>query len=207
MPYTAKEILQQARVIPVVVIENIEDAVPLATALFKGGLNIIEVTLRTPVAIQAIIDIKKSLPSCIVGSGTVIDSKTLQASIEAEVDFMVSPGTTDELLVAASKTSIPLLPGASTPSEVMNLMKHGFTAMKFFPAESSGGINMIKSIGGPLPQVNFCPTGGINLSNAKKYLSLKNVSCVGGTWMLDKQLIADKNWNEITRLAKEAYEL
>jgi 2-dehydro-3-deoxyphosphogluconate aldolase/(4S)-4-hydroxy-2-oxoglutarate aldolase len=207
MSYTAKEILQQARVIPVVVIEKIENAVPLAKALFNGGLNVLEITLRTPVAAQAIINIKKAMPSCIIGSGTVIDLKTLQTSIDADVDFMVSPGTTDELLQAITKTSIPLLPGASTPSEVMNLMKHGFTAMKFFPAEASGGIEMLKSIGGPLPQVTFCPTGGINLTKASNYLSLKNVGCVGGTWMLDKQLIIDKNWNEITRLAKQASEL
>ena len=120
---------------------------------------------------------------------------------------MVSPGTTDELLNAVAKQSIPLLPGVNSPSEVMKLMSFGFTEMKFFPAEAAGGVNMLKSISGPLPQVTFCPTGGINLNNAKDYLTLNNVACIGGTWMLDKQLIKSKNWEEISRLAKQASEL
>jgi len=202
-----KEIMQKSRVIPVLVINKIEDAVPLATALVNGGLNVLEITLRTPVAIEAIRQIKQALPNTIVGSGTVINRSTLNDSLEAAVDFMVSPGTTPELLDEVSQTSAPLLPGASTPSEVMNLMAQGFDAMKFFPAEASGGVDMLKSIGGPLPQVTFCPTGGINLNNAAKYLSLNNVSCVGGTWMLDKELIDQKNWTEITRLALQASRL
>jgi len=205
--YTSKEIIQQSKVIPVVVIDNLEDAIPLANALIHGGLNVLEITLRTSVAIEAIKQIKKSVANAIVGTGTVINIETLNASIEAKADFMVSPGTTDELLNAVSKQSIPLLPGVSTPSEVMKLMSLGFKEMKFFPAESAGGINMLKSIGGPLPQVTFCPTGGINLNNAKNYLALDNVACVGGTWMLDNKLIALKNWDEITRLAKQASEL
>lgn len=207
MTYTSKEIIQQSKVIPVVVIDNLEDAIPLANALIHGGLNVLEITLRTSVAIEAIKQIKKSVANAIVGTGTVINIETLNASIEAKADFMVSPGTTDELLNAVSKQSIPLLPGVSTPSEVMKLMSLGFKEMKFFPAESAGGINMLKSIGGPLPQVTFCPTGGINLNNAKNYLALDNVACVGGTWMLDNKLIALKNWDEITRLAKQASEL
>ncbi len=199
--------MQQSKVIPVVVINHLEDAVPLANALIEGGLNILEVTLRTPIAIDAIKQIKRSVPNAIVGTGTVIDLDTFNASLEANVDFMVSPGSTDELLNAVAKQSIPLLPGVNSPSEVMKLMSLGFTEMKFFPAEAAGGVNMLKSIAGPLPQVTFCPTGGVNLSNAKDYLALDNVVCVGGTWMLDKQLIASKNWNEITRLAKEASEL
>jgi 2-dehydro-3-deoxyphosphogluconate aldolase/(4S)-4-hydroxy-2-oxoglutarate aldolase len=205
--YTSKEIIQQSKVIPVVVIDNLEDAIPLANALIHGGLNVLEITLRTSVAIEAIKQIKKSVANAIVGTGTVINIETLNASIEAKADFMVSPGTTDELLNAVSKQSIPLLPGVNTPSEVMKLMSLGFKEMKFFPAESAGGINMLKSIGGPLPQVTFCPTGGINLNNAKNYLALDNVACVGGTWMLDNKLIALKNWDEITRLAKQASEL
>ncbi|MFT6732820.1 MAG: 2-dehydro-3-deoxyphosphogluconate aldolase/(4S)-4-hydroxy-2-oxoglutarate aldolase [Polaribacter sp.] len=207
MTYTSKEIIQQSKVIPVVVIDNLEDAIPLANALIHGGLNVLEITLRTSVAIEAIKQIKKSVANAIVGTGTVINIETLNASIEAKADFMVSPGTTDELLNAVSKQSIPLLPGVNTPSEVMKLMSLGFKEMKFFPAESAGGINMLKSIGGPLPQVTFCPTGGINLNNAKNYLALDNVACVGGTWMLDNKLIALKNWDEITRLAKQASEL
>jgi len=202
-----KQIMQQTRVIPVVVIDRIEDAVPLATALVDGGLNVLEITLRTPVAIEAIIEMKKALPQSIIGSGTVIDIKTMQASLDAGVDFMVSPGTTSELLEAVAQNSAPLLPGASTPSEVMNLLSKGFDAMKFFPAIAAGGVNMLKSIGGPLPQVSFCPTGGINLNNAAEYLALENVACIGGTWMLEQKLIADNNWLEITRLAKQASQL
>ena len=199
--------MQQTRVIPVVVIEKIEDAVPLAIALVEGGLNVLEITLRTPVAIEAIKEMKQALPHSIIGSGTVIDIDTMQASLDAGVDFMVSPGTTTELLEAVAQNSAPLLPGASTPSEVMNLLSKGFEAMKFFPAVAAGGVNMLKSIGGPLPQVTFCPTGGINLANASEFLALPNVACVGGTWMLDKQLITDQNWSEITRLAKQASNL
>jgi len=207
LTYTTLEIMQQSNVIPVVVIDHLEDAVPLANALINGGLNVLEITLRTPVAIEAIKQIKKSLPNAIVGTGTVIDLNTFNASLDANVDFMVSPGTTDELLNAVAKQSIPLLPGVNSPSEVMKLMSFGFTEMKFFPAEAAGGVNMLKSISGPLPQVTFCPTGGINLNNAKHYLSLNNVACIGGTWMLDKQLIKSKNWEEISRLAKQASEL
>lgn len=202
-----KEILSSTQVIPVVVIEHLDDAVPLAEALVKGGLNVLEITLRTPVAIQAIEQIKSAIPTCIVGSGTVIDTKTLDASLNAGVDFMVSPGSTSELLEAAKQNNASLLPGAITPSEVMHLLSQGYDALKFFPAEAAGGVNMLKSIAGPLPQITFCPTGGINLNNSSKYLSLTNVSCVGGTWMLDKKLIASKNWSEITRLAKQASDL
>lgn len=207
MSPSIKQIMQQTQVIPVVVIERIEDAVPLAKALVKGGLNVLEITLRTPVAIEAIIEMKQALPQSIIGSGTVIDIGTMQASLDAGVDFMVSPGTTTELLEAAAQNSAPLLPGVSTPSEVMSLLSKGFEAMKFFPAVAAGGVNMLKSIGGPLPQATFCPTGGINLTNASEFLALQNVACVGGTWMLDKQLIADQNWSEVTRLAKQASNL
>jgi len=202
-----KQIMQKTRVIPVVVIDRIEDAVPLAAALVDGGLNVLEITLRTPMAIKAITEIKQALPQSIVGSGTVISIETMQASLNANVDFMVSPGTTPELLEAVKQNSAPLLPGAATPSEVMNLLNNGFDTMKFFPAAAAGGVNMLKSIGGPLPQVTFCPTGGVNLKNATEFLTLFNVACVGGTWMLDKQLIANKNWPEITRLAKQASQL
>ncbi len=202
-----KDIMQKTQVIPVVVINQIEDAVPLAKALVDGGLEVLEITLRTPIAIEAIKQIKQALPNAIVGSGTVINPSTLNDSLNAGVDFIVSPGITAELLSEVQKTSAPFLPGASTPSEVMTLLAQGFNAMKFFPAEAAGGINMLKSIGGPLPQVTFCPTGGINLSNASDYLALNNVACVGGTWMLDKKLIEQKNWSEITRLASQASQL
>lgn len=202
-----KNILTSAPVVPVVVIENLEDAVPLAKALYNGGLKALEITLRTPVAAEAVKLMKEAVPEAYVGTGTVIDKATFEASVAAGADFMVSPGVNDELLALAKESDIPFLPGAATPSEVMNLASHGFKFLKFFPAEAAGGAPMLKSIGGPLPQVKFCPTGGISLATAPKYLALNNVVCVGGTWMLDKELIANKDWQAIEALAKQASEV
>lgn len=198
------EILNDCKVIPVMVIEQLEDAVPLAQALVEGGLKVLEVTLRTPVAIDAIREIKNALPQAIVGTGTVTNMSTLQASIKAEADFMVSPGTTNELLRAAVAEGINLLPGVATPSEAMRLLDEGYLFQKFFPAQAAGGIPMLKSLAGPLPQVSFCPTGGISLNNAADYLALPNVTCVGGSWMLDSQLISRKDWNGIKAMAISA---
>lgn len=202
-----EKILSAAPVVPVVVIDNLEDAVPLATALYNGGLRALEITLRTPVAVDAIKAIKAALPDAYVGTGTVIDKATFNASIEANADFMVSPGVNDELLELAVTSDIPFLPGAATPSEVMKLASRGFGYLKFFPAEAAGGVPMLKSIYGPLPQVKFCPTGGISVTTAPNYLALPNVVCVGGTWMLDKQLIANKDWQGIEELARQASEI
>ena len=202
-----ENILTSAPVVPVVVIENLEDAVPLAKALYNGGLKALEITLRTPVAAEAVKLMKEAVPEAYVGTGTVIDKATFEASVAAGADFMVSPGVNDELLALARETDIPFLPGAATPSEVMNLASHGFKFLKFFPAEAAGGAPMLKSIGGPLPQIKFCPTGGISLATAPKYLALNNVVCVGGTWMLDKELIANKDWQAIEALAKQASEV
>ena len=149
----------------------------------------------------------EAVPEAYVGTGTVIDKATFEASVAAGADFMVSPGVNDELLALAKESDIPFLPGAATPSEVMNLASHGFKFLKFFPAEAAGGAPMLKSIGGPLPQVKFCPTGGISLATAPKYLALNNVVCVGGTWMLDTELIANKDWQAIEALAKQASEV
>ena len=202
-----ENILTSAPVVPVVVIENLEDAVPLAKALYNGGLKALEITLRTPVAAEAVKLMKEAVPEAYVGTGTVIDKATFEASVAAGADFMVSPGVNDELLALARETDIPFLPGAATPSEVMNLASYGFKFLKFFPAEAAGGAPMLKSIGGPLPQIKFCPTGGISLATAPKYLALNNVVCVGGTWMLDKELIANKDWQAIEALAKQASEV
>ena len=202
-----ENILASAPVVPVVVIENLEDAAPLAKALYNGGLKALEITLRTPVAAEAVKLMKEAVPEAYVGTGTVIDKATFEASVAAGADFMVSPGVNDELLALAKESDIPFLPGAATPSEVMNLVSHGFKFLKFFPAEAAGGAPMLKSIGGPLPQVKFCPTGGISLATAPKYLALNNVVCVGGTWMLDKELIANKDWQAIEALAKQASEV
>ncbi len=191
-------------VIPVMVINKLEHAVPLATALVEGGLKVLEITLRTPVALDAIKKIKAEVPNAIVGAGTVINIETLEKTIEAGSEFIVSPGVTDSLIDAALKSGIPILPGIVTPSEVMNLLEKGITEMKFFPAEAAGGIPMVKSIGGPLPQVTFCPTGGVNPKNVGNYLALKNVACVGGSWMAPADLVDAENWDEIKRRTIEA---
>ncbi len=202
-----EKILSSAPVVPVVVIEKLEDAAPLARALYNGGLKALEITLRTPIAAEAVKLMKEAVPEAYVGTGTVIDKATFNASVEAGADFMVSPGVNDELLALAKDTDIPFLPGAATPSEVMKLASQGFKFLKFFPAEAAGGTAMLKSIGGPLPQVTFCPTGGISLETAPNYLALSNVICVGGTWMLDKQLIENKDWQAIEALARQASEV
>ncbi len=202
-----KEILESTQVIPVMVIHEIDDAVPLAKALYNGGLKVLEVTLRTTCAIDAITLIKQALPNATVGSGTVVNPNTLDQSLKAGVDFIVSPGSSDDLLNAALSNNAPLLAGVSTVSEVMKLQSKGYECMKFFPASAAGGPAILKAIGGPLPEIVFCPTGGISLSTAPEYLALDNVACVGGSWMLSKELVASKNWHEITRLARQASEL
>ncbi|MEE9338055.1 MAG: bifunctional 4-hydroxy-2-oxoglutarate aldolase/2-dehydro-3-deoxy-phosphogluconate aldolase [Methylococcaceae bacterium] len=199
-----KDIMNTSPVIPVMVINKLEHAVPLATALVEGGLKVLEITLRTPVALDAIKKIKAEVPNAIVGAGTVINLDTLEKTINAGSEFIVSPGVTDSLIDAALKSGIPILPGIVTPSEVMNLLEKGITEMKFFPAAAAGGIPMVKSIGGPLPQVTFCPTGGVNPKNAGDYLALKNVACVGGSWMAPADLVDAENWDEIKRRTIEA---
>lgn len=199
-----EKILASAPVVPVVVINNLEDAAPLARALYNGGLKALEVTLRTPIAAQAVKLMKAEVPEAYVGTGTVIDKASFDASIAADADFMVSPGVSDELIELAKNSGVPFLPGAATPSEVMQLASHGFKYLKFFPAEAAGGTAMLKSIGAPLPDITFCPTGGISLETAPNYLALNNVICVGGTWMLDKKLIENKDWQAIEALARQA---
>ncbi len=204
MTASIQDIMNTSPVIPVMVINKIEQAVPLANALVEGGLKVLEITLRTPIALDAIKKIKAEVPGAIVGTGTVINLETLKQAIDVGSEFLVSPGVTENLIDAALKAGIPILPGVISPSEVMRLMEKGITQMKFFPAEAAGGIPMLKSIGGPLPQVTFCPTGGVNPKNAAEYLALKNVACVGGSWMAPADLVDANDWDEITRRAKEA---
>ena len=199
-----KDIMNTSPVIPVMVINKLEHAVPLANALVEGGLKVLEITLRTPIALEAIKKIKAEVPGAIVGAGTVINLETLNQVIDAGSEFIVSPGVTDTLIDAALKSGTPILPGVVTPSEVMNLLEKGITEMKFFPAEAAGGIPMVKSIGGPLPQVTFCPTGGVSPNNAADYLALSNVACVGGSWMAPASLVDAEDWDEIKRLTIEA---
>ena len=208
MALSIDKILKVAPVMPVMVVERLEDAVPLARALYEGGLKVLEITLRTPVALDAVKAMRKDLPEdAVIGVGTVVTPEDLQRAVDAGAQFLVSPGTTPELIEAARNSSVPLLPGVATPTEAMYLYTQGFKYLKFFPAEAAGGVPMMKSIGGPLPQITFCPTGGVNLDNAPNYLALPNVACVGGTWMAPTKLIASQNWTEIKTLATEAAQL
>jgi 2-dehydro-3-deoxyphosphogluconate aldolase/(4S)-4-hydroxy-2-oxoglutarate aldolase len=207
MSKTIKEIMNVSPLMPVMVINNVEHAVPLAKALVKGGLKVLEITLRTDAALESIRRIKAEVPDAIVGAGTIINEETLNAAIEAGAEFIVSPGTTDSLADAALKTGVPFLPGVSTPGEALRLYEKGITEMKFFPAEAAGGVPMLKSIGAPIPQITFCPTGGVNQKNVNEYYNLKNVAVVGGSWMCAADLVDAENWDEITRLSAEAIEL
>lgn len=197
-------ILKTAPVIPVMVIENVADAVPLARALVKGGLPVLEITLRTKAALECIRAIIAEVQGAIVGVGTVLDGKKLKETEHLACAFAVSPGSTPHLLDAAEDMIIPLLPGSATASESMALMERGYRFQKFFPAEPSGGAAYLASLASPLPQVSFCPTGGITLESAPRYLKLANVITVGGSWMVPKKLIEAKDWAAIETLACEA---
>ena len=207
MSLTIKEIMTISPIVPVMVINNVEHAVPLAKALVKGGLKVLEITLRTPAALESIRRIKAEVPDAIVGAGTIINIETLNQAIDAGAQFIVSPGTTDKLIDAAIATGVPLLPGIANPSDAMRLLEKGITAMKFFPAVAAGGVPILKSIGAPIPQITFCPTGGVSQKNVKEYYGLSNVACVGGSWMCAASLVDAENWDEITRLSAEAVQL
>jgi 2-dehydro-3-deoxyphosphogluconate aldolase/(4S)-4-hydroxy-2-oxoglutarate aldolase len=197
-------VLDLAPVVPVVVIEDAADAVPLARALVAGGLPAIEVTLRTPAALDAIRAIAAEVPDAVVGAGTVISAGGVANAVGAGARFLVSPGWTESLLDALRSSGLPFLPGVSTTSEVVALLERGVSEMKFFPAEAAGGVPYLKSLSGPLPQARFCPTGGISLGSAPSYLSLPNVGCVGGTWMLPADALAARDWARVESLACEA---
>lgn len=196
-------VCQLAPVVPVLVIDDLAHAAPLARALVEGGLPALEVTLRTPVALDAI-RAMADVEGGVVGAGTLLTPADVKAAKKAGATFGVSPGATDSLLKACEDEGLPLLPGAVTATEVMVLLEKGYTVQKFFPAEQSGGAAFLKSIGSPLPQVKFCPTGGISLKNAPDYLALKNILCVGGSWVAPKEAMATGDWATITRLAAEA---
>jgi 2-dehydro-3-deoxyphosphogluconate aldolase/(4S)-4-hydroxy-2-oxoglutarate aldolase len=196
--------LNQAPVVPVMVIENVDDAVPLARALVKGGLPVLEITLRTPQAMDCIRAIIAEVEGAIVGSGTVLTPQQLGQSEKLGCQFAVSPGSTGNLLRAAEDHRIALLPGAVTASECMALFERGYAIQKFFPAEPAGGAAYLSSLASPLPQVRFCPTGGINAANAGDYLALANVITIGGSWMAPKQLVQARDWAAIEKLARAA---
>ncbi|MFI2036104.1 bifunctional 4-hydroxy-2-oxoglutarate aldolase/2-dehydro-3-deoxy-phosphogluconate aldolase [Streptomyces bottropensis] len=203
-PSPRDSVLGLAPVLPVVVVDDPADAVPLARALVAGGLPTIEVTLRTPGALDAVRAMSAEVPGAVVGVGTVITPAQVAESVAAGGRFLVSPGWTDMLLRAMRASGVPFLPGVSTASEVVALLERGVREMKFFPAEAAGGTTYLKSLAGPLPQARFCPTGGIGPGNAPDYLTLPNVGCVGGTWMLPPDAVAARDWARIERLAREA---
>ncbi|MCT8997739.1 2-dehydro-3-deoxy-phosphogluconate aldolase [Chelativorans intermedius] len=198
------EILSGQPVIPVLKIERIADAVPLARALARGGLPAVEITLRTPDALDAIRLVVDEVPEAIVGAGTILTGKDFSNAASAGARFIVSPGTTQELLDAAARSDVPFLPGAVTPSEIMAVREEGYEVLKFFPAEQAGGSAFLKSLASPLSTVRFCPTGGITPDNANDYLSLPNVVCIGGSWVAPEAELAAGNWDAVERLAREA---
>lgn len=197
-------LLDRAPVIPVVVLDDAADAVPLARALVDGGLPVIEVTLRTAAAPEAIRAMAEQVPEALVGAGTVLTTQQADQAVAAGARFLVSPGWTDPLLVAMHRHGVPVLPGVSTASEVLALLERGVTEMKFFPAEAAGGTAYLKSLASPLPGARFCPTGGIGAANAADYLALPNVGCVGGTWMLPGEALAARDWPRVQHLAEGA---
>lgn len=199
-----REILSAGAVVPVMAIDDLSTAVDLAGALVEGGIPTLEITLRTPVGIDAIRLIKKEVPEAIVGAGTVINAEQLKAVEDAGAVFAISPGFNIHFAKAAQQSGIAVIPGIATPGELMLALEHGIDTMKLFPAEVVGGKEMLKALNGPFPQVKFCPTGGISLQTAPDYLKLPNVLCVGGSWLTPKDLVSAKDWAGITRLAKEA---
>lgn len=199
-----KDVLNAGPVMPVMVIQNLDDAVPLAEALVAGGIKVLEITLRTPIALDAIRLISQEVKEAIVGAGTITTPEQLKAAEDAGAVFAISPGLTPSLLTAAKAGSIALIPGIASLSELMLGMEYGLDHFKFFPAEAAGGIPMLKSIAGPIPQVTFCPTGGISPENYNAYLKLSNVACVGGSWLVPADAVKSKNWSKVTELAKQA---
>lgn len=204
IPRTGEDVLALAPVMPVVVVDDVEHAVPIARALVAGGLPGIEVTLRTPAALSAIERVAEEVPEAVVGAGTVVDRGQADAAAKAGARFLVSPGCTPDLARAMADTGLPSLPGVATVSEAMALLELGLTELKFFPAEASGGAKFLKSLTGPLPQLRFCPTGGITAESAGDYLALSNVGCVGGSWLTPASLVAEGRWDEITELSRQA---
>jgi 2-dehydro-3-deoxyphosphogluconate aldolase/(4S)-4-hydroxy-2-oxoglutarate aldolase len=202
-----RNILSLAPVIPVLTIEKLEHAVPLARALSAGGLRVLEVTLRTPVGLPAIEAMRKSVPDAVVGVGTLTRPEDFTQAAAAGAQFGVSPGLTADLARAAQGAGFPLLPGIMTPSELIAGLSFGFTTFKLFPAQQAGGVNMLKAMHGPFPDIVFCPTGGITRATAPEFLALPNVACVGGSWVAPNDKVRAGDWDGIEALARDASEL
>lgn len=206
MKLNSREILEMAPVVPVITITDIDTAVPLARALMDGGIPVLEVTLRTEHALDAIRLIKEEVDGAVVGAGTIINTQTLDAALQAGSEFIITPGLTDSLLAAGVKCGVPFMPGIATVSDLMRCLEAGINIMKFFPAEANGGAKALKAFAGPFSDVAFCPTGGISLANMGDYLKLPSVLSVGGSWICPNDLIAAGEWQAITDLAAEATE-
>lgn len=204
---TGSDLLALSPVMPVVVIDDADDAVPTARALLAGGIGVIELTLRTPAALAAIERVATEVPDIVIGAGTVTSPGQAKQAADAGSKFLVTPGCTDAVLDACFETGLPFLPGASTVSEAMRLAERGLSALKFFPAEASGGVAYLKSIAGPLPGLTFCPTGGITVASAPSYLALPNVGCIGGSWLTPKSALTAHDFTAVETLAAEAAKL
>ncbi|GIF52387.1 2-dehydro-3-deoxyphosphogluconate aldolase/(4S)-4-hydroxy-2-oxoglutarate aldolase [Asanoa ferruginea] len=207
MTSIARDLLAVSPVVPVVVVDDAADAVPLAEALLRGGVGIMEITLRTPDALAALAAVAKAVPAMRVGAGTVVTPEQVDAAREAGATFLVSPGATATLVDAALASGLPFLPGAGTVSEMLALLERGLDTLKFFPAEASGGRAYLSSVAGPLPGLAFCPTGGISAGTAADWLALPNVGCVGGSWLTPADAVRAHDWERIERLAQEATKL
>jgi 2-dehydro-3-deoxyphosphogluconate aldolase/(4S)-4-hydroxy-2-oxoglutarate aldolase len=199
-----ESLLRRAPVVPVVIIDDVKHAVPLARALVAGGLPLIEITLRTPQGLEAIRAVAEEVPDAVAGAGTILNGHDFEKAVAAGAKFAVSPGATDALLDAVEGAPVKLLPGIATASEAMKLIARGYEFAKCFPAEQSGGAAFLSAIASPLPQLRFCPTGGVTLANAPTYLKLPNVICVGGSWMVNRATIAAEDWGAITAAAAQA---
>lgn len=197
-------LLELSPVVPVVVLENRAHAVPLARALLAGGVPVIEVTLRSDAALDAVRAIAAEVPGMVVGAGTVRSAAQAEAAVAAGAQFLVSPGSTDRLLDALAEQAVPFLAGVATPSEMLRLLERGIAEAKLFPASAVGGTALLKAVSGPLPQLRFCPTGGISAASAPEYLALPNVGCVGGSWLAPADALATGDWDRVTALACEA---
>jgi 2-dehydro-3-deoxyphosphogluconate aldolase/(4S)-4-hydroxy-2-oxoglutarate aldolase len=199
-----RSILALSPLIPVLTIERAEHALPIARALHAGGLRVLEITLRTPVALQAISAIRKHLPEAVVGAGTLKDAQDVRSALQAGAQFGVSPGLTAQLVEAARQANLPLLPGVMTASELMQALALGFDTFKLFPAQQAGGVGMLKALGAPFPEARFCPTGGITRATAPEFLALPNVLCVGGSWVAPAEKVRAEDWAALEALARDA---
>ncbi|MFT5674988.1 MAG: 2-dehydro-3-deoxyphosphogluconate aldolase/(4S)-4-hydroxy-2-oxoglutarate aldolase [Paraglaciecola sp.] len=201
---SSQEIFSQGPIVPVLVISDVATAVPIAKALIAGGIRVLEVTLRTASALEVIAKIAKEVPEALIGAGTVTNRTQLKQVQDAGALFAISPGMTPDLLEAGNEGDIALIPGISSISELMKAIDFGYTHLKFFPAEASGGVKALKAIGGPFPDIAFCPTGGISPDNYQSYLALPNVRCAGGSWLVPEDAVQAGDWDRITELAKQA---